>query len=54
MPPQVTSAAVVNRPDFRRASIPGGGIMNARAIARHYAMLAGEGELDGTRILSVE
>src|SRR6185295_12418110 len=25
MPPQVTSAAVVNRPDVRRASIPGGG-----------------------------
>jgi len=55
MPPQVTSAAVVNRPDFRRASIPGGGgIMNARAIARHYAMLAGDGQLDGTRLLSVK
>jgi CubicO group peptidase (beta-lactamase class C family) len=26
--------------------------MNARAIARHYAMLAGHGVLDGTRILS--
>ncbi len=51
-PPQVTSAAVVNRPDFRRASIPGGGgIMSARAIARHYAMLAGDGLLDGTRLL---
>ena len=35
------------------ACIPGcGGIMNARAIARHYAMLAGHGVLDGTRILS--
>lgn len=55
MPPQVTSAAVVNRPDFRRASIPGGGgIMNARAIARHYAMLAQEGVLDGVRFLSAE
>lgn len=55
MPPNVTTAAVVNRPDFRRASIPGGGgIMNARAIARHYAMLAGHGELDGVRILSPE
>jgi CubicO group peptidase (beta-lactamase class C family) len=52
-PPQVTSAQVANRPDVRRASIPGcGGIMNARAIARHYAMLAGHGVLDGTRILS--
>lgn len=55
MPPHLTSAAVVNRPDFRRASIPGGGgIMNARAIARHYAMLAQDGALDGVRILSVE
>src|SRR5215210_5394774 len=55
MPPQVTSAAVVNRPDVRRASIPGGGgIMNARAIARHYAMLAQAGVLDGVRILSAE
>jgi CubicO group peptidase (beta-lactamase class C family) len=54
-PPQVTSAEVVNRFDVRRASIPGcGGIMNARSIARHYAMLAGYGVLDGTRILSEE
>jgi CubicO group peptidase (beta-lactamase class C family) len=52
-PPQVTTAETVNRPDIRRASIPGcGGIMNARAIARHYAMLAGDGVLDDTRILS--
>ncbi|KAB8140347.1 beta-lactamase family protein [Chloroflexia bacterium SDU3-3] len=55
MPPQLTSAAVLNRPDIRRASIPGGGgIMSARAIARHYAMLAQDGELDGVRILSAE
>jgi CubicO group peptidase (beta-lactamase class C family) len=54
-PPDVTTAAVVNRPDVRRAAIPGGGgIMNARAIARHYAMLAGFGELDGVRLLSPE
>lgn len=55
MPPAVTSADVVNRSDVRRACIPGGGgIMSARAIARHYAMLAARGELDGTRILSRE
>ena len=55
IPPQVSSAEVVNRPDVRRASIPGGGgIMSARAIARHYAMLAGYGTLDGTRLLSAE
>lgn len=53
MPPQTMPAEVVNRPDLRRACIPGGGgIMNARAIARHYAMLAGFGALDGVRILS--
>jgi len=55
MPPQVTSAAVINRPDVRRASIPGGGgIMNARAIARHYAMLACGGTLDGVCLVSPE
>lgn len=53
MPPQVTHADVVNRPEFRRASIPGGGgIMSARAIARHYAMLAGHGMVNGLRLLS--
>jgi CubicO group peptidase (beta-lactamase class C family) len=52
-PAHVTNAFVVNRPDFRRASIPGGGgIMNARAIARHYAMLAGHGTVNGVRLLS--
>jgi CubicO group peptidase (beta-lactamase class C family) len=55
MPPHITTAEVVNRPDVLRAVIPGaGGTMNARAIARHYAMLAGHGELDGVRILSPE
>jgi CubicO group peptidase (beta-lactamase class C family) len=55
MPHNVTTAEVVNRPDFLRAVVPGGGgTMNARAIARHYAMLAGFGELDGVRILSTE
>jgi CubicO group peptidase (beta-lactamase class C family) len=55
MPLHVTTAEVVNRPDVRRAVIPGGGgIMNARAIARHYAMLANHGELDGIRILSAQ
>jgi CubicO group peptidase (beta-lactamase class C family) len=53
MPPNVTSAEVMNRSDLRRASVPGGGgIMSARAIARHYAMLACQGALDGTRVLS--
>ncbi|MHB8645205.1 MAG: serine hydrolase domain-containing protein [Thermomicrobiales bacterium] len=43
-----------NRPEIRRASIPaGGGIMNARALARHYAALVGDG-VDGVRLLSPE
>ncbi len=53
MPTEFMQSEIMNRPDVRRASIPGaGGIMNARAIARHYAMLAGWGELDGVRLLS--
>lgn len=46
---------VFGRPDVRRACIPGaGGITDARSLARHYAMLAGLGELDGVRLLSEE
>ena len=53
LPPSLTNAATINRPDVRRASIPGaGGILNARALARHYAMLACGGELDGAQVLS--
>jgi CubicO group peptidase (beta-lactamase class C family) len=45
---------VFNRPDVRRASIPaGGGITNARSLARHYAGLVGEG-VDGVRLLPPE
>jgi CubicO group peptidase (beta-lactamase class C family) len=48
-------AGALNRPEVRRASIPGAGaIANARSVARHYAMLAGEGELDGVRLLRPE
>jgi CubicO group peptidase (beta-lactamase class C family) len=44
---------VFNRSHIRRASIPGaGGIMSARALARHYAALAGE--VDGVRLLDAE
>lgn len=50
-----TTGEVFNRPDVRRASIPGaGGIMNARSLARHYAALACGGELNGVRLLSPE
>jgi len=47
--PQFNTSAV------RQAELPAhGGIMSAAAIARHYAMLAQGGELDGTRLLSPE
>jgi|KBSSwiStaDraftv2_1062776.scaffolds.fasta_scaffold46599_3 CubicO group peptidase (beta-lactamase class C family) len=46
---------VFNRSDVRRACIPSSnGIMNARALARHYAALACAGELDGVRLMSAE
>jgi CubicO group peptidase (beta-lactamase class C family) len=45
---------VFNRPELRRAVVPAaGGVMNARAIARHYAALAG-GTLDGVQLLAPE
>jgi CubicO group peptidase (beta-lactamase class C family) len=48
-------AMYFNRREIQQAAIPGsGGIMNARSLARHYAMLAAGGELDGVRILSPE
>ncbi|HKD69564.1 MAG TPA: serine hydrolase domain-containing protein [Candidatus Binataceae bacterium] len=54
-PPVGCFEAVFGRPDVRRACIPGaGGIMNAREVARLFAMLANEGELDGVRMLSAE
>jgi CubicO group peptidase (beta-lactamase class C family) len=44
---------VFNRPEVRRACVPGaGGIMSARALARQYAALVGE--VDGVRLLSDE
>ena len=45
-------AKVFNRRDVQQAAIPGsGGIMSARGLARHYAMLANWGELEGVRVL---
>jgi CubicO group peptidase (beta-lactamase class C family) len=45
-------AKAFNRPEVIKAAIPGsGGIMSARGLARHYAMLANWGELDGVRVL---
>jgi CubicO group peptidase (beta-lactamase class C family) len=45
-------AEVFNRREVVQASIPGsGGLFSARGLARHYAMLANWGELDGVRVL---
>lgn len=45
---------VFNKPKIRQAVIPaGGGIGNARSLARHYAALVGDG-VDGVRILPPE
>ena len=45
-------AKAFNRREIQKAVIPGsGGIMNARGLARHYAMLANWGELGGVRIM---
>ncbi len=54
IPPQVGCfQEIFGRSDVRRACIPGaGGIMNARGVARMFAMLANGGELDGVRLLS--
>jgi len=45
--------AVFSRPDVLRSLAPAvNGVASASALARFFAMLAGEGELDGVRILS--
>jgi len=48
-------AAAFNRREVLQASVPSsGGVFSARGLARHYAMLAGFGTLDGVRILPAE
>ena len=45
-------ADAFNKRPVIQASIPGsGGLFSARGLARHYAMLANWGELDGVRVL---
>jgi CubicO group peptidase (beta-lactamase class C family) len=44
-----------NRREFQRAAIPAAGaISDARSVARIFALLANQGELDGVRLLSAE
>jgi CubicO group peptidase (beta-lactamase class C family) len=46
------AAEVFNRREALQAIVPGsGGVFSARGLARHYAMLASWGELDGVRVL---
>jgi CubicO group peptidase (beta-lactamase class C family) len=55
VPPPTVTPETFNRDDVRMAAIPSsGGIMTARALARHYALLAQGGTLDGVRLLSPE
>ena len=45
-------AKYFNRREFQQASVPAsGGLFSARGLARHYAMLAEWGTLDGVRVL---
>ena len=54
MPPAAApTARVFSKPEVWRAQIPGaGGIMNARSVARLYAMIACGGRLGDVRMLS--
>ena len=52
-PPGISGAGYVNTPEWRSAEIPStNGHGSARGIARVYSALAGEGEIDGVRIVS--
>ena len=54
-PPEVSGTGVVNTRPWRAAEVPStNGHGNARAVARLYSALAGDGELDGVHILSPE
>ena len=55
VPPPTVVPETFNRDDVRMAAIPSsGGIMTARALAQHYALLAEGGTLRGVRLLSAE
>jgi CubicO group peptidase (beta-lactamase class C family) len=54
-PPEISGTGVVNTRSWRAAEVPStNGHGNARAVARLYSALAGDGELDGVRVLSSE
>jgi CubicO group peptidase (beta-lactamase class C family) len=52
-PPDLSGLGVINSREWRAAEVPStNGHGNARAVARLYAALAGDGDLDGAHILS--
>jgi CubicO group peptidase (beta-lactamase class C family) len=52
-PPDLSGQGIINLREWRAAEVPStNGHGNARAVARLYAALAGDGDLDGVRILS--
>jgi CubicO group peptidase (beta-lactamase class C family) len=54
-PPEISGTGVVNTRAWRAAEVPStNGHGNARAVARLYSALAGDGELDGVHVLSPE
>lgn len=49
------AVADFNRPEVHRVEVPAAGLIaTARALARFYLMMLGEGALDGVRVLSAE
>ena len=54
-PPEISGTGIVNTRRWRAAEVPStNGHGNARAVARLYSALAGDGELDGVHVLSRE
>ena len=54
-PPEISGMGVVNTRSWRAAELPStNGHGNARAVARLYSALAGDGRLDGVSVLSPE
>ena len=54
-PPDLSGQGIVNSREWRAAEVPStNGHGNARAVARLFAALAGDGEMDGAHILSPE
>ena len=54
-PPEISGTGIINTRRWRAAEVPStNGHGNARAVARLYSALAGDGELDGVHVLSRE